>query len=789
MKINKRKLMRHCVKCLKRATAQEHRFECAVQNCQIWIHSACLKINEQSGNYVKKWVCNAHRDLFRTLILSPISLNNSIEHMLNGNIFEEPLLCEELISNLSQLAISTMADQKCFTCLLDLDGEVYKCFGCEKSFHANCLKSDETLPKDESKLIFLCQTCMKIKYNMRQKENEERRANNNESDNDSDNSDLQYTASETALRGNTERESDIQGACNYFAKMSLHVLPEVVDCDRSWSIFFETFVSTKNKFSHHENVVRIQKAIKNSEIKRIGGKGLFDLKTYETSINYINERLKRNLSTVTSDAKEILKHPRLKIEQYQKIIEFIDKIRNFNYLAEAYNDYSFTRNKMFVSDIADKLPNYIKNKWIDKQYELENGNRPVKLSHLVEVLDKELPKIELRMRNDKMKLDDIKHNKDFKHEKSRFHDINKVDEDNSASNKKFNEKFCWFHKNSSHPSNKCRDLWLLNGRAVAELAKKNERCTYCGQERHFPCPFNKNIKCSLDNCGLKHHALYCYKRNVSDNVEGSSSSSESEAEDNKQDSERFNHIRSQGLYTNTNTKNHSKYANVNHCWHTSSNESSHNHNKLTTTESHNTKVLGVIVIKVENIDEFVERSNVKSDEFQEEIKVSDLHGNEKISNDCLLKVKQLLFEDINNNEVGKGNNITKKNVYADIKSLKHSSTEESMKQDNINIKNKEVESVWMKLLMIWVLIFEIGNLLIVNLKKVLRTFEDNLDISNKVINDAENYGEIYHNRMNTSHSISIVCCKAFCQLLSQKNYNKFIKFKRKELNIRFFEVT
>jgi len=50
----------------------------------------------------------------------------------------------------------------------------------------------------------------------------------------------------------------------------------VVDCDLSWTLFYGAFEQTKSLFTDYENVIRLQEAIKDDNVKRIGGKNLFN---------------------------------------------------------------------------------------------------------------------------------------------------------------------------------------------------------------------------------------------------------------------------------------------------------------------------------------------------------------------------------------------------------------------------------------------------------------------------------------------------------------------------------
>lgn len=488
--------------------------------------------------------------------------------MLSGNIFKESIV------NLTvESKDSKMSDIKCVVCKELIDKDIHVCFGCEDEYHAKCL-SDEELLTVENKFEFLCDECMKIKNNLLKKMK------------------LLPRHEESKREGSSEVAAANEStfavkAFEFFDKQSVMKLPEVVDTDMSWVTFYESFMSTQHKFTDHEHLVRIQDAIKNVEVMRIGGKGLFNFKTYKKCLKNVNDRLKNNMNTVSSDAKELLKHPLIKPEQYKKLISFIDQIRNFNFLAEAYKDLTYITNKMFITEIADKFPNFIKNKWIDKHFEKESQNEPVTLSHLVDVLDKELPKLELRLRNDQMMLDSDNNSNKSNKNGERFNNTN-TDEDKEDDKHeniiRFDSDYCWYHRNNSHPSNRCKELWKLDGKSVSQLAKENNRCTFCGQKKHYPCPFNRNMKCIVENCRMKHHALYCFSRkaynkddddnthntnNTNKSQNGNSDESNSKclksttknknSDDYDSDSEveneelkkRFNNLRSVGLFTDT----------------------------------------------------------------------------------------------------------------------------------------------------------------------------------------------------------------------------------------------
>jgi len=542
--------MKECFKCKRRATTHEERFECSVPTCGNWIHVNCLKVDERTEDYVNSWRCFLHKS----------------EPMFSGKIFDESSIV--LTDSISR---NNMSENNCVACKESLEGQViFVCYACEDEYHEECLSVEEAATKERNKNEFLCDDCDKIQQKVQKRKSRSNTEN------------VLHT-------GNNKDNVFAEKALEYFDKQAVNKLPEVVDTDMSWTVFYEAFSNTHSKFKDTENIIRIQAAIKHPEIKRIGGKGLFNVKTYKRCIENINERLKLNLNSISQDAKEISKFPKIKSDQTSKLIEFIDKIRNFNFLAEAYNDLSYINNKMFINEIAEKIPNFLKNKWIDKQFEVESHNFSVKLCHMVEVLDKELPKLELRLRNDRLKLSkELKPNFSSKYnEKNRFNNTqseveNKFDR---FKTKKFNGIFCWYHKNNSHPSNKCRDLWKLDGKSVSQLAKERNRCTFCGQEKHFPCPFNKNMKCTVQSCGKRHHALYCFKRRISktdddekninthtrefQNVENlnqhqsysekdetknnnnTNNYSDRSSEDERKNEERFNLIKNEGLFSRT----------------------------------------------------------------------------------------------------------------------------------------------------------------------------------------------------------------------------------------------
>lgn len=312
-------------------------------------------------------------------------------------------------------------------------------------------------------------------------------------------------------------------------KFSLRDLPEVTNSHVAWSTFYETYQTTKNLFLPHENVTRIQKAIKDPEVLQIGGPNLLNIRTFDLAIEKINGRLSKNVSFINKEANILQSYAKMRPENYKKLSEFIDKVVNFNHLAIAYNEYSFTCNKIFINGLAEKLPIYLHNKWITKQSQVEFNGESITLSHFVEVLELELPNIDTKIQNSLLPGFDL--DSKMKPERQRVHKVEY--ETTRQHNSKFDGKICWFHKNSYHPTHECRNLWEMNGDAVYELARLNERCNICGQGKHNPCPYKSKLKCSVDGCNENHHALYCLKRKAKNSkikINNNGSSEEEERE-------------------------------------------------------------------------------------------------------------------------------------------------------------------------------------------------------------------------------------------------------------------
>ena len=439
----------------------------------------------------------------------------------------------------------------CNICKKDATRHAFICKGCSKICHPICLLDDEEGTVDGLKETYVCNTCINVLNNLNNNNKKPlndlnvRRSKFNVHQHD----DSEISEDEMILKSPVGRPSHAKSnnrskfsnesnsrnmsrsisdneIQSYFIKLQYQKLPLVTDSDLSWTVFYSAFVRTKELFDADENVTRIQAAINDDTVKRIGGKGLFNPRTFEKCIEDVNKRLKHNINFLTNEATFIENHGKIKAENKSKLVEFIDRVRNFCTMTEAYNDTSYVGNKRFLANVSDVVPFYLKNKWEAKQADLEDRGIIPNLNHLIQIFDKELPRIEASIRNDKIRNTDKKSENNKPNDKAqRFH--NTTTKTNNKFNHSYfgtpntdiehhqnneNEFLCWLHKTNDHIGNRCKNLWEMDGKTVSHLAKLHKICTFCGQKQHKPCPFSAKLKCKTAGCDFLHHSLFCYKR-------------------------------------------------------------------------------------------------------------------------------------------------------------------------------------------------------------------------------------------------------------------------------------
>jgi len=436
----------------------------------------------------------------------------------------------------------------CNICNKEANWHGYVCKGCNKVCHPMCLRDDEEESSDSSTDSYLCYKCKKILLNLtnslkvtpkvdnlnnfpstsnhlntQQSDEYHEITSNSRNDRKSilnKNYSRNIVSNENnSLISNSFGNNSIE---TYLVKLQYNKLPIVNDSDISWTVFYSAFVRTKALYDPDENVIRLQAAIKDETVKRIGGKGLFNPKTYEKCVEDINRRLKHNINFLTKEATTLEKLGRIKAENKVKLIEFIDRVRNFSTLAEAYKDHSYSHNRRFLANIADVVPIFIKNKWKTRQADLEEQGITPKLTHLIQIFDKELPRLEASIRNDELrgtdkksvdKVDEKHHrNHNNTNKNSNLRDNNHLMVEKYQSDENESNFSCWYHKTNDHFANKCKALWNLDGKKVTELAKIAKICTFCGNNQHRSCPFREYLKCKTPNCEHNHHSLFCFRR-------------------------------------------------------------------------------------------------------------------------------------------------------------------------------------------------------------------------------------------------------------------------------------
>lgn len=292
-------------------------------------------------------------------------------------------------------------------------------------------------------------------------------------------------------------------------------LPIVDNVDTKWAVFFDLFKQSRKMFSDSENILRIQKSIKSKEILDIGGISLLDPRTYWKSIKLIDARLSKSFNLLHRETNEIIKLKKLRNDtESKKIIEFINKIVNYSHVVERYGKKKHKVDDRVISHIGNIMPYSIMNGWHKMKSKLEDNDKTVGIKHVAEFLSKQVSLINSKMHSEEIDPWNENVPKVFK----RYDYSTKRSYSTTTNNN--NEEFvnhCWFHKSKGHSAFQCSKLWELSGKEVSELARNNEICTFCGLKRHKNCHVGKALNCKIENCNLKHHILFCYKRQGKNN--------------------------------------------------------------------------------------------------------------------------------------------------------------------------------------------------------------------------------------------------------------------------------
>jgi len=295
-------------------------------------------------------------------------------------------------------------------------------------------------------------------------------------------------------------------------KSKYEKLPIVDNVDTKWSVFFDLFKQSRKMFSDSENVLRIQKSIKSKEILEIGGISLLDPRTYWQSIKLINERLAKSFNLLQRETNEIIKLNKLRNDtESKKIIEFINKIINYSHVVDRYGKKKHKVDDRVISHIGNIMPYSLMNGWHKSKSRLEDDDKTISIKHLANYLSKQVSHINSKMQAEETDPWKENHNTkffkriDFGYKRT-YNTNDKVMSTSEFSN------YCWLHKSKGHSSFSCSKLWELSGKEVSDIARKNNICTFCGLKKHKDCHVGKTLNCKIENCNLKHHILFCYKR-------------------------------------------------------------------------------------------------------------------------------------------------------------------------------------------------------------------------------------------------------------------------------------
>ncbi|KAL7026646.1 hypothetical protein ACKWTF_005114 [Chironomus riparius] len=288
-------------------------------------------------------------------------------------------------------------------------------------------------------------------------------------------------------------------------------LPIVDNVDTKWSVFYDLFKQSRKMFSDSENVLRIQRSIKSKEILEIGGINLFDPRTYWLSLKLIDERLAKSFNLLYRETNEIIKIKKLRNDiESKKLIEFINKIINYSSIVERYGKRKHKMDERVISHIGNIMPYSLVNGWHKIKSRLEEKNKTVCIKNVAEYLSKQVPHINSKMQAEE--IDPWKENNTKPFKKNDFQFKRSYNTHSTSDNNNDSINYCWMHKSKGHSSFDCSKLWESSGKEVTELARSNGICTFCGLKRHKDCHTGKSLNCKIENCNLKHHMLFCYKR-------------------------------------------------------------------------------------------------------------------------------------------------------------------------------------------------------------------------------------------------------------------------------------
>lgn len=296
----------------------------------------------------------------------------------------------------------------------------------------------------------------------------------------------------------------------------LRDLPVVNNRGSEWIVFYKAFENSKDKFESHENVVRLQKAIKCEQIKKLGGGNLFSPATYDVTIKELNKRLSDPRELLINNVKKILKmkSPKEHPKDHQALLAFINEVRHLGNLQLKVGNVSTQTDAHQIASIVQMLPEKYATSWHELCAQKEELNEPITFMLLGECLHKKLPVIQQLLYTQELaNWNPPSKSSNEKREPKKGHLFNTLD-----TQKKPWDFKCWIDESDEHLIKDCPTARLLSGKEVMDLAKRLQICVNCGKEPYTrkctkraepqPCRFHP---------GEKHWAIVCPSRMARNN--------------------------------------------------------------------------------------------------------------------------------------------------------------------------------------------------------------------------------------------------------------------------------
>lgn len=432
-------------------------------------------------------------------------------------------------NNGSKISVNNAAI--CRKCRQAINGAVIHCTLCKVCFHYDCLDNNtsKNLNEDDTMICVSCRNdffykqfpnfnaTRRVTFNPNRNSEFLPRGNDASSprpNNEGEYYNMQGNRGPTAPPNNDmndNRRSSIprrsqMNSTNYpeasflmMDKLSNKVLPDCINTSTSWTSFFALYQESKGLYSNAENYKRVTDAIKCGEVKKLGGDNLYDFEMFEETLEEINDLLKDN-SNVLAETYNKLKLHKMETNSF-RLGEHLMELINFTRAAVRHRQLGYINTRQSINSLVYPLPKVIYTKCIkiiaairDREPSMEDLINLLKTEHaIIRTTHAMQGKLDEEIKDKKV-----------------FRTYNVAEE--TVQPTKFDGKYCWFHKNTFHPTNKCRNLWSKSGSDVLALAKQQKRCTVCGQEAHNYCPFKPKLKCNIQDCGNNHYSLYCPKR-------------------------------------------------------------------------------------------------------------------------------------------------------------------------------------------------------------------------------------------------------------------------------------